>query len=371
MDGMDGKVDPRFEAVRAAFEANFSQRGERGAAVCVYLDGAPVVDLWGGPTYGQDTLQLVFSATKGLTSVAAALLVERGRLDPEERVARYWPEFSAGGKDEVTLGQLMSHQAGLPGTTRKLSLPEVLAWEPVVEALAGQEPLWPPGTAHGYHALTFGTLVGEVIRRVSGRTVGRFFEEEVAGPLGLDAWIGLPEGQEHRVAPLLASPPGADDSLVAALADPHKFTALAFANPVVSVDEFNGRAVHAAEVPAGNGICSARSLARMYAACIGTVDGVRLLPAAVVDEVRTTRAEGPDLVLPYETSFSLGFQIPFPARPMAGPGSFGHYGMGGSVGFALPEAGMAFGYTMDTMQSHPGSDPRTDALIGAVLSALG
>jgi CubicO group peptidase (beta-lactamase class C family) len=366
-----GKVDPRFEEVRAAFEANFAERGEQGAAVCVYLDGAPVVDLWGGPTYGPDTLQLVFSATKGLTSVCTALLVERALLDPEERVARYWPEFSAAGKDEVTVGQLLSHQAGLAGTTRTLSLPEVLAWEPVVRALEEQEPLWAPGTAHGYHALTFGTLAGELVRRVTGRTVGRFLAEEVAGPLGLDAWIGLPEGQERRVAPLVAAAPSADDPLVAALADPHKFTALAFANPVVSIDEFNGRAVHAAEVPAGNGICSARALARMYAACIGAVEGIRLLPGAVVDEVRTTRAEGPDLVLPYETRFALGFQIPFPARPMAGAGSFGHYGMGGSVGFALPEAGMAFGYTMDQMQSHPGSDPRSDALIGAVLGALG
>lgn len=369
--GVEGTIDPAFSAVGDAFAENLASRGEAGAAFCVYLGGRPVVDIWGGPGYRSDTLQLVFSTTKGMVAVCAAVLVQRGVLDPEAPVARWWPEFSDGGKAGVTLGQLMSHQAGLAGCTDPMTLEDFLRWDPVVTALAAQEPLWPPGTAHGYHAFTFGHLVGEVVRRVTGRTVGRFFAEEVAGPLGLDAWIGLPAVEDARVAPLLAAPADPADPLIAALSDPERFTRLAFANPAVDVGAFNRPETHRAELPAGNGICTARALARMYAACIGEVDGRRLLAPGTVELVCRTRAEGYDLVLPYDTRFGLGFQLPFPARPMAGPGSFGHYGTGGSVGMALPGAGLAVGYTMSQIQSHPGPDPRTVALIDAVMGCLG
>ena len=367
---VDGKVEPAFEPVRRAFEENLERRGDHGAAVCVVVDGQAVVDVWGGPGYGPDTLQLVFSATKGMAAICAHLLARRGDLDFDAPVAEYWPEFAAEGKGRVTVAELVAHRAGLPAVDRTLSIDDLVAWNPVVDALAAQRPLWEPGATHGYHALTFGHLVGELVRRVDGRTVGRFFADEVAEPLGLDTWIGLPAEEEHRVADLIAAPPDPDGSLAAAMADPEGLTFRAFANPPVALDRFNGRAVHAAEIPAANGITTARSLARMYAACIGEVDGVRLLDPADVDTARATRSEGPDRVLPYDTHFGLGFQLSCAARPLAGPGSFGHYGMGGAVGFALPEAGLAFGYTMDQMQSHPGSDHRTDALIAATLACL-
>jgi len=366
----DGKVEPGFEAVAEAFAANFERRGEHGAAVCVYAGGRPVVDLWGGPTYGPDTLQLVFSATKGMATVCVGRLVEQGRLDPEAPVAEYWAAFDAAGKAGVTVDLLLSHRAGLPAVDRALSFEDMLAWEPLVEALAEQPPLWEPGTRHGYHALTFGHLAGELVRRMSGRRIGRFFAEEVAAPLGLDAWIGLPAGEEGRVADLIPPEASPDDPMTKALADTSGLTYRAFANPPIAAARFNRPDAHAAEIPAANGITTARSLARMYAACVGEIDGVRLLAPATVELLRRSRAAGPDAVLPYDTQFGLGFQLPAPWRPFAGPGSFGHYGMGGSVGFALPEAGLALGYTIDRMQSHAGPDPRSQALIAAALACL-
>ncbi|MEU6179562.1 serine hydrolase domain-containing protein [Streptomyces coeruleorubidus] len=201
MTTIHGEVTAGFEPVREAFAANFARHGDIGAAVCVYRDGRPVVDLWGGISdsdtgrlWSRDTLQLVYSATKGATATAAHLLVQRGLLDLDAPVAEYWPEFAANGKADLPVRWLLTHQAGLAALDRPVPLPEALAWEPMVAALAAQRPLWAPGTAHGYHGRTWGWLVGEVIRRVSGRTPGRFFAEEIAAPLGLDFFIGLPRG---------------------------------------------------------------------------------------------------------------------------------------------------------------------------------
>ncbi|HWE70733.1 MAG TPA: serine hydrolase domain-containing protein, partial [Acidimicrobiales bacterium] len=206
---VDGRIEPGYEGVRDAFAANFTERGDQGAAFCLYKDGVPVVDLWGGTAephaglaYGPDTLQLVFSTTKGATAVCANLLIERGLLDPSAPVSEYWPEFGAEDKAGLPVEWLLTHQAGLPAIDTTLTLPEALAWDPMIAALAGQKPLWKPGTAHGYHALTYGWLVGEVVRRITGKSLGAFFAEEVAGPLGLEFWIGLPESEEPRVAPL-------------------------------------------------------------------------------------------------------------------------------------------------------------------------
>jgi len=385
-----GRVAPGFEGVRDVFVANFAERGDLGAAVSVYHHGEEVVGLWGGVAerstgrpYGEDTLQLVFSTSKGVVAVCVGLLIERGQLDPDAPVAEYWPEFAAGGKAGIPVSSLLCHEAGLPVLEGHLDLDELLAWDPVVEMLAAQTPLWEPGTAHGYHALTFGWLVGELIRRISGRTVGTFLADEVSGPLGLDLLIGLPEAQESRVAPLTMS----FDSL--ATMDPEELAQLAarFAPDslgfravfldgsfgVFSEENslLNSRELRAAEVPAANAVTTADSLGRLYAATIGEIDGVRLLAPSTVDALRTPRNLGPDLVLGGDTSFGLGMMCHNDYTPFLGPGSFGHYGAGGSVAFADPASGTAFAYVMNKMQMDLNGDDRSLLLIHAVRDAIG
>ena len=209
---IEGQVEPGFEAVRDAFAHNFEVGREVGSAFCLHVGGRKVVDLYGGTfdrqgdrPYDQDTLQLVFSSTKGATAACANLLAQRGELDLSAPVSSYWPEFAQAGKGEIPVLLLLSHQAGLPALDATLSPGEVQAWDPVVAALAEQAPFWEPGTAHGYHAVTYGWLVGEVVRRVTGRTIGTYFAEEIARPLGLEFWIGLPEELEERVSPILGT----------------------------------------------------------------------------------------------------------------------------------------------------------------------
>ena len=368
-----GSVEAGFEAVQEAFTANFERHADKGAACCVYAGGRKVVDLWGG-TYTPDTLQMVMSSTKGVVAVAAHLLAQEGKLDFDAPVTRYWPEFAAEGKQEVPVRWLFSHRAGLPAVDRPLSLEDVFAWDPVVDALAAQKPLWEPNAGHGYHVGTYGWLAGELIRRVSGLTVGEFVAEHIARPLGLELWIGLPEAEEEQVAPMIpppAAPAGAAvDIFTARMLDPTTLLHRAFVNPPLPASVFNERAFHAAEIPAANGITNARSLARMYAACIGKVDGVRLMDPETLEQATRVQSAGEDLVLGYETRYATGFQLSFPFRPMAGEGSFGHYGMGGSVGFAHPGRELAFAYVMNQMLPSGGVDPRTKDLVEAVLSSL-
>ncbi|MGI9600389.1 MAG: serine hydrolase domain-containing protein [Acidimicrobiales bacterium] len=379
-----GTTSAAFEAVRTAFAANFDEHGDIGAGVAVYHHGVPVVDLTGGVVerggerpYDESTLQLVFSTTKGAAAVCVARLVDQGRLDPSAAVADYWPEFAAQGKEAITVEQLLSHRAGLAAIEPVLSVDDVCAVEPVVQALAGQAPLWEPDSTHGYHALTYGWLAGELVRRVDGRTIGTFFAEEVAAPLGLDFWIGLPEAEESRVAPLIAGDPpseAADIELMLKIAGPGTlgFRALFLNGTLFAMGEetpFNTRAVHATEMPAANGITNAASLARMYAACIGEVDGCRLFSADTMETARRQRSHGPDHVLFMESAFGLGFGRHSELFNFGGTDGFGHYGAGGSVGFADPESGLAFGYVMNRMSTGLGSDPRTDSLIAAALAA--
>ena len=376
-----GFVKPGFEPVSDAFTANFERFGDVGAACCVYLDGTPVVDLQGGVTnpggskpYAADTLQMVMSSTKGVVAIAGHILAEEGKLDFDAPVVEYWPEFGAEDKDEIPVRWLFSHRAGLPAIDRPVSIEDVYGWTPVVEGLAAQRPLWEPNSAHGYHVGTYGWLAGEVIRRIAGVSVGRFVAERICRPLKLDLWIGLPEAMESRVAPMLPAPaPAAGtplDIFTARLLDPSTLLHRAFVNPPLPAPVFNERAFHAAEIPAANGITNARSLARMYAACIGEVDGVRLLQRNTVDAATRVQSAGEDLVLGYETRYATGFQLSFPFRPMAGEGSFGHYGMGGSVGFADPGRRIAFAYVMNQMLPSGGVDPRTKSLVDALLGCL-
>lgn len=374
----EGFVAPGFERVRDVFDANFGRHGEVGAACSVFVGGREVVDLVGGTTtvagdvpYTRRTLQLVASATKGALAVCALRLAERGELDLDAPVARYWPEFATAGKGDLPVLWLLTHQAGLPFVDVALSLADLLAWRPVVDALAAQAPVWPPGTAHGYHALTYGWLVGEVLARVAGVSPGELVAREIARPLGIDFFVGLPESETGRVAPLLPSrPTGVPDPLALLLADPRSLAHKAFFVRSRLLGAVNDPAFWAAELPAANGMATARSLSTMYAACLGEIGGVRLLAPETVAAAMTTHASGPDLVSTVESRFGLGFQLPFPLRPMAGDGSFGHYGLGGSVGFAHPGTGVAFGYTANRMMPGGMVDPRSAALVEAVFSAL-
>lgn len=383
-----GEVAAGFEPVREAFVANFSQHGDIGAAVCVYQYGRPVVDLWGGvadPETGRpwtrDTLQLVYSATKGATATAAHMLAERGALDLDAPVAKYWPEFAANGKAEIPVRQLLSHQAGLITFDRPVPLKEALAWHPMVAALAAQRPLWTPGTAHGYHGRTWGWLVGEVIRRVSGRMPGRFFADEIAAPLGLDFFIGLPADQRDRVSRMVYQRPTVDLTTVpaeavpeelreqvAAWRDPQSFSNRAYAVTDPAEIDFDSPEVQAAELPASNGIGTAHALARMYAALIGEVDGVRLVAPETLKSATKEQASGKDQVMLIPSRFSTGYMLLTETNPMTGQNAFGHTGRGGSLGFADPEHGIAFGYVMNNVIG--GDDARAKSLVNAVQRSL-
>jgi CubicO group peptidase (beta-lactamase class C family) len=387
---IEGRTAPGFEAVREAFVANFAERDDQGAAVCVYRNGVPVVDLWGGladppseEPYAENTLQLVFSTTKGATAVCANLLIERGLLDPSAPVAEYWPEFAAAGKGAITVEWVLTHKSGLAAIDATLTLADALAWDPIVDALVAQKPLWEPGTAHGYHALTFGWLVGELVRRVSGTSIGSFFAREVADPLDLEFWIGLPPSEEHRVAPLTMTLDHVADMSPEQLAtmavnfgpDGLGTRALflngAFGDFGGGGGPFNRPDLHAAEVPAANGITTARSLARFYAGLAGEVGGIRILKPDTVEQMARSRTSGTDLVLGGQSKFGLGMMCDSPFTPFLGTGGFGHFGAGGSLGFAHPESGIAFGYVMNQMRLGVAGDERTTALIDAIRVSIG
>ncbi len=375
---IDGFVAPGFEPVERAFAKNFTDRGDIGASVCVYRDGLPVVDLWGGVAdvdastpWTRDTIVTVFSMTKGVTAVAANLLVQRGLLDPDATVASYWPEFASAGKAGITVGTALSHQAGLPRIDRPLTRREALAWDPVIDAIAVQEPIWEPGSQHGYHMRSYGWIAGELIRRVAGMTAGAFVRTELTEPLNIDFHIGLDDTHEARVARLVT--PGADyhEQIAKLPADWLLTQVLTGPSGHFAYDEmWNTRELRAVELPSSNGVGNARAVARLYAHCIGDgVDGVRLLDDATVAAATAVRTRGPDAVILVDTAFGLGFMLP-PALPTpCGPRAFGHGGAGGSAGFADPDAGISFAYAMNKMSFAP-TEARAEALARSVYRCL-
>ncbi|HJV09741.1 MAG TPA: serine hydrolase domain-containing protein [Acidimicrobiales bacterium] len=374
---MFGTCADGFEPVRDAFEANFVDPGELGAAVCVVVDGRVVVDLWSGLAdahterpWAEDTPALVYSATKGPTATCALQLWEQGVLDLDAPVAEVWPEFAAAGKGSVTTRHLLTHQAGLPVFDEPITFSECNDHDLAAARLAAQAPRWEPGTAHGYHPLTWGWLVGEVVRRVSGRSVGAMVAD-----LGLDLWVGLPPEREAGVARLAAgkfdlSALGPDDpglTFVAAIMDVESLTFRAFANPPgqLDVESFNAPELHQAEWPAANGIATARALATFY----GELAVDRILSAATLDEATRVQVAGPDKVLAVETSFGLGFSLHSVMTAHAGDG-FGHEGAGGSVAFADRTKGLGFAYVMNQLTASLGADRRSRRLVEAVYSSL-
>jgi CubicO group peptidase (beta-lactamase class C family) len=374
-----GTCAERFEPVREAFAANFAERGEIGASVAVAAAGETVVNLWAGwadpartREWQPDTLTNVWSTTKAMTSLCAHILMDRGELDPDAPVARYWPEFAAGGKAEIPVRSIMSHQSGLTGLTAATSLPDYYDWEKITSLLAGQEPLFPPGSTSGYQAITFGYLVGEVIRRITGQSCGAFFRAEIAGPLGAEFHIGLPRTELGRCSELLGVRPSQDEqaALAQAYANASPAAMAALLNPSLTGDEANADDWRTAEIPAANGHGTALGLVTVF----GTlVDGSeRLISAKTLEAARTSQGRHTDLVLGLPLEFGLGFGLSGPEGHFGpNPAAFGHDGFGGSAVGADPEAGLAFAYVMNRMGLNLVDDPRKMALVSAVYQSLG
>jgi CubicO group peptidase (beta-lactamase class C family) len=386
---VQGTVADGFEPVRRAFARNFEERGEVGAAVAVHRHGEPVVDLWAGEAEAdrpgrpwlRETAQVIRSAGKGPAAGVLLLLHQRGQLDLDAPVSTYWPQFKAAGKEAALVRHLLTHRAGVPVLDRPLTAAEALDGTTGPAAVAAQAPLWAPGTDHGYHAQTFSWLLGELVLRATGRTLGRWFAQEVAEPLGLDLWFGLPEAERARtgrIAPVPAPPPPPSHGLRArpkksvtdAWADPGSTTRRAFGAIDAEADE-NAPGYLAAELPASNAVATARSLSRYYAALAGPVGGrPALFAPATLTAARSAESEGPDRVLVVNTRFGHGYMLHGPSCPQLGPGSFGHPGRGGSLGFADPGAGIGFGYVSNGLQRSVTADPRAQALVKAVRDCL-
>jgi CubicO group peptidase (beta-lactamase class C family) len=377
-----GRCDSRLRSVREAFVGNFARHGEVGAAVAVTVDGKLVVDLWAGYAdaarrrpWTRDTIVNVASATKGMTAICAHRLADRGLLDLEAPVIAYWPEFAQAGKAAIPVHLLLSHRAGLPAIDEPLPAAAIYDWDIMTGALAAQAPWWEPGTRHGYHAFTFGWLVGELVRRITGKSPGRYWREEVAQPLGIDCHIGLAAGDDARVAEFIPIPPGEPDLEAELLKNAGPMVLKALNNPPHTVADMNTRAWRKAEIPAGNAHTNARALARVYGAlaCGGEVDGVRVLSPESIERARTEQASGPDAVLfSWPTRFGLGFSLP-PEGAGFGSSSataFGCPGAGGSIGFADPGAHVGFGYTMNQMHAAIPPDPRAQRMIDALYASL-
>ena len=390
---VQGTCDPKFQEVRQEFERNFQERGEVGASVCVTVQEQTVVDLWGGQAnagsntpWKEDTVSVVFSSTKGATALCAHMLASRGQLDLDAPVATYWPEFAQSGKENIPVKMLLSHQAGLPAVRETLPDGAYADWDLIVNALAKEEPFWEPGTRNGYHALTFGWLVGEVVRRVSGKSLGTFFKDEVAGPLGLDFWIGLPEDKESQVAPMIAAEPNPESPFFREIATPGSIQSVVLLNMggyMGAEPQFDTRAAHAAEIGGAGGVTNGRGLAGMYEplALGGKKDSVELVnPETLARMGRVASSTGKDAVLVMPTRFALGYMKTMDNRKepagvqdsvLVSEAAFGHVGAGGSFGFADPPAAMSFGYTMNRMGPGAALNDRGQNLVDAVYRALG
>ena len=383
MDGatatVQGECAPGFEPVREAFEANFRERGELGAAFTAIRHGEVVVDLWGGWSgpdrtrpWQADTLANVWSTTKGMTALCAHRLADAGELDVDTPVAKYWPEFAAAGKSEIPVRWLLSHRSGVNGIglDRPVRIEELYDWDLMTSLLAAQEPLCEPGSAGGYHALAYGWLVGEVVRRIAGQGIREFFAEQVAGPLGADFSIGLDESVDlDRCATLVdpVVPEEVANALAAAFAAAGPVALAALTNPRVEGHDANSPAWRHAVMPALNGHGTARAIATIYSAI---ADGTLLSPSALA-LARESQGKEVDAVLGLPNEWGLGFYLGSDARGFGpNPAAFGHDGLGGSTGAADPENGIAFGYTLNQLGPLIRDDPRKMALVQAVYQSL-
>ena len=372
----DGFIQDRFAAVREGFEANLASGADVGASFCATLEGEIVVDLWGGYAdaartrpWTRDTIVNVYSTTKTMTALVALLLADRGELDFDAPVARYWPEFAAAGKAGVKVSQLMSHSAGLSGWKEPISNQDLYDWEKATSLLAAQAPYWEPGTASGYHGLTQGYLVGEVVRRITGKSLGTVFREEIAEPLGADFHIGLPASEDDRVAELIPPPPGS------AVGDgpQTELQANMSHNPGIDVGVTRTRAWRGAEIPAAGGTGNARSIAQVHAILAngGVAQGKRFMSEAGCRKALELQIEGQDLILGAPARFGLGFGLAGGMVPLPHPNSLFWGGYGGSLAIIDMDARTSFGYAMNRMAPTTTGDLRALGLVMAMWEALG
>ncbi|HXQ46453.1 MAG TPA: serine hydrolase domain-containing protein [Caulobacteraceae bacterium] len=370
-----GFVGERFPAVREAFEQNLNSGDDVGASFAATKDGEMIVDLWGGwadeaktRPWEKDTIVNVYSTTKTMTALTALLIADRGELDFTAPVAKYWPEFAANGKADIKVSHLMSHSSGLAGWEEKVSLADMYDWEKATSLLAAQAPWWEPGTASGYHAMTQGYLVGEVIRRITGKTVGTVFREEIAEPLGADFHIGLPASEDARVADLIPPPPGTafGDGEVTGLMK--KMTN----NPPIDVLATRTRAWRAAEIPAAGGTGNARSIAtvHMILANGGTVNGKRFMSEAGCRKATEPQIEGQDLILGAPMKFGMGFGLPGAAVPLPSPTMFFWGGYGGSLVLIDIDQRTTIAYAMNKMGATTLGDLRAFSMAMPLLAGL-
>ena len=363
-----GFTTAEFAPLRAAFEDCFAL-GQHGGSVAVVHRGVLVAELWGGfadaagaRDWQQDTLVNVWSCTKGIAAVAMAMLVDRGLVDYDQPMARYWPEFAAGGKGDITVGEVLSHQGGLDGLAVPLDLAGFYAAEPDAQALAAMAPLWAPRSRSVYHAISLGTLVAEPLRRVSGQGFGSFLASEIAEPVGADMFVGLPEVEEARVAEVIEGA-GVMDGILEVLASAHPN---AWENPTIRPTEPNTRAWQAAEIPGANGQATAKALALIYGDLVSGAS--KLLSARGLEQATKPRFQGVDAAHGGEVAYGAGFGL---MQQDARAGSFGHSGWGGCFGFADPGAAFGMGYTTNHMLGFGDDiDPRRKVLVECVYSVL-
>ena len=362
-----GRCEPAFESLRRALAATIDTGCEVGAALAVYVGKQQVVDLWAGykdsaktRPWDEETIVNLYSVGKAVTALCALRLAESGALDLDSPVSQYWPEFAQAGKQHLPIRYLLTHQAGLPAVYRLLPNGAELRWEVMTEALAAQEPWWKPGEGHGYHVNTYGFLIGEVVRRVTGKSLGTYLRDEIGGPAGVDFFIGVGPELDARCADVIPALPGPDaeqrwallESDLATFAGPARMRLAAYRNPpnLSGQGIINTREWRAAEVPSTNGHGNARAVARLYSALAtnGELDGVHIVSPATVEMAIAEQVYEEDLVLQRPTRFGLGFQLTMRERPLGpNPRSFGHFGAGGSLGFADPDAHVAFAYAMN------------------------
>jgi CubicO group peptidase (beta-lactamase class C family) len=376
MPQVQGFGHDKYAAVRKLFEENIEKGEDIGASFSATVNGETVIDLWGGyadpaktRAWEKDTIVNVYSTTKTMTALTALMLADRGLIDFDAPVAKYWPEFAANGKAAVKVSHLMSHSAGLSGWKEKISTADIYDWDKMTSLLAAQAPYWQPGTAPGYHALTQGYLVGEVIRRVTGKSVGTVFREEIANPLGADFWIGLPASEDARVAELIPPPPG---DAVGDAPTMSEITRNMATNPGIDVSETKTRAWRGAEIPAAGGTGNARSIAQIHAilANDGVAQGKRFMSVAGVRKALKLQVEGTDLVMGVPARFGLGFGLAGGLLPLPNPNAMFWGGYGGSLAIIDMDAKMSIGYAMNRMLGTTTGDMRGIGLAFAMWEAV-
>ena len=389
---VSGFYDPKFQNVADEFVNNFEERGEIGASIALNVEGEAVVDLWGGyrdpvskAPWERDTLSVVFSCTKAATALCAHRLIDQGKMDLDAKVTQYWPEFGQNGKEDATVRMMLNHSVGLPAFREPIKDGGYYDWEYMIDRLSKEAPFWEPGTRNGYHMISFGWTVGELVRRVSGKSLGTYFKENFADPLELDYWIGLPEEHEERTAHMIPHAPTADDKptdfMTNLMTDPTSIQHLCFLNS--GKHQPDCREAHAAEIGGGGGIANARALAGLFAPLAngGSLNGVTLLSRNHIEKMSAvSMATLKDATLLIPTRFALGFMTSMDNRyrptgeletAIIGDRAFGHVGAGGSIGFADPDCRLGFGYSMTKMGTGLMLNDRGQSVVDAAYRALG